>query len=56
MYFVSSENVSEEGNTIHFVRKSTNLTLSLKNLVVSGSSLHEFETCMDAILTKDCIN
>ena len=43
--FVSSENVFEYVNTIHYVRKSTNLTLFLKNLVVSGSSLHEVETC-----------
>ena len=42
MHFVSSEYDSEKGNTIHFIRKLTK-ALFLRNLVVSGSSLHEFE-------------
>ena len=47
MQFVSSEYDSEKGNTTHFIRK---LTIFLKkNLVDSGSSLHEFETCNGCI-------
>ena len=43
VHFVSSECDSEHGNMTHFIRKSTNLALFLKNLVVSESSLQEFE-------------
>ena len=43
VHFVSSVYDSEQKNTTHFIRKSTNLALFLKNPVVSGSSLHEFE-------------
>ena len=43
MHFVSSEYDSEHGNMTHLVRKLTNWALFLKNLIVSGLSLHEFE-------------
>ena len=49
MHFVSSEYDSEKGNTTHFIRKLTNLVWFLKNLVDSGSSLHEFETCYGCV-------
>ena len=48
MHFVSSEYDSEKGNTIHFIRKLTK-ALFLRNLVVSGSSLHEFEVCYGCV-------
>ena len=41
--FFSSEYDSELDNLIHFIRKLTNLASLLKNLVVFGSSPHEFE-------------
>ena len=49
IYFVSSENDSDEGNAIHLVRKSTNSTLFFKNLVF-GSSLRGFETYHECVL------
>ena len=52
MYFVSSEYDSEKGNTANFIRKFTNLALFLKNLVVSGYSLHEIEMCYGCEFTE----
>ena len=34
------------------MQKSTNFTLYLKNFVVSGSCLHEFETCYGCVFKK----
>ena len=57
MHFVSSEYDSVHGNMTHFIRKSTNLALFLKNLIVSGSSLHEFEMYYECVfdLRINCI-
>ena len=51
MYFVSSEN--DSGYWIRqynpFGTKIDKLTLFIKNLVVFGSSIHEFETCYGCV-------
>ena len=53
VHFVSSEYDSEKDNTTYFIQKLTNLALILKNLVVSGSSFHEFEMCLNAFFTEE---
>ena len=52
VHFVSPIYDSEQNITTHFIRKSTNLALFLKNLVVPGSPLHEFEMFFGCVFHK----